>query len=128
MARTKSAKAWREAIRKNCKDVGTYRPAFEPVISTLASILVNRDKAIQLFELSGGKVVVSHTNRNGATNLEQNPALRLANDLNRDALSYWRDLGLTPAGLKKINEEALKGKKRSAFEEALLSISADGDE
>ena len=54
-------------------------------------------------------VIVVHTNKSGAANLEQNPALRAINDMNRDALAYWRDLGLTPAGLKRINEDNLKG-------------------
>ena len=53
-------------------------------------------------------VIVEHTNKGGATNAEQNPLIRMLNDLNRDALAYWRDLGLTPAGLKRIKESALK--------------------
>ena len=40
-------------------------------------------------------------------------ALVLIMELNRDTLSYWRDLGLTPAGLKKINESALKAENKS---------------
>ena len=67
-------------------------------------------------------MVVEHTNKNGSTYLEQNPALRLINELNRDALAYWRDLGLTPAGLKKIDEDALKKKKESALAAALRSL------
>lgn len=54
--------------------------------------------------------------------MEQNPLLRLINDLNRDALTYWRDLGLTPAGLKKINESALKDNKADALTEALREL------
>jgi hypothetical protein len=46
----------------------------------------------------------------------------MINDLNRDALAYWRDLGLTPAGLKRVNEQALKAAKRSALSEALKGI------
>ena len=63
--------------------------------------------AQQIFKKSGGNILVLHTNKAGVTNYEQNPALRMINDLNRDALSYWRDLGLTPAGLKRINEAAM---------------------
>jgi hypothetical protein len=44
-------------------------------------------------------------------------------DLNTQALAYWRDLGLTPAGLKKLNEAALKpAVKKTALEEALGSF------
>ena len=125
MARTKSTKAWRAVIRKNCEEVGTYRSAFEPVISTLAEILAQRDKALMVYERSGANPVITHTNKAGGSNLEQNPLLRMANDLNRDALAYWRDLGLTPAGLRKINEEALKPKTRSSLEEVLENLAEE---
>lgn len=99
---------WKEKIKEACTAAGTYRPFFDAVIETLAGILERRDMAQEAFEKTGGNVIVKHTNKGGSTNLEQNPALRLINDLNRDALAYWRDLGLTPAGLKRLNDGALK--------------------
>ena len=103
-------------------DAGTYKPCFDSVIDTLSSIMEQRDKAQQLFEESGGETIVEFTNKGGSTNLVKNPALVIVMDLNAQALSYWRDLGLTPAGLKKINEAAMKGKKRSALAEALAEL------
>ena len=85
-------------------------------------ILARRDEARMLFEESGGNIIVNHTNKAGATNLEQNPILRMVNDLNRDALAYWRDLGLTPAGLKRIDEKSMKQRKKSPLDEALKGI------
>lgn len=117
------AEDWKKVVVKSCEDAGTYRPFFEPVIDTLSSILEKRDDAEAMFQESGKQVIVEHTNKGGATNIEQNPMLRLINDLNRDALSYWRDLGLTPAGLKRINESSMKEKKgMSALEKALSSF------
>lgn len=104
-------------------DAGTYKPCFDSVIDTLASIMEQRDKAQLLFEESGGETIVEFTNKGGSTNLVKNPALVIVMDLNAQALSYWRDLGLTPAGLKKINEAAMKGKKRSALADALKELS-----
>ena len=101
-------KQWKTKIKKACTAAGTYRPFFDAVIDTLAGILERRDQALEAFEENGGNVIIEHTNKGGSTNLEQNPALRLANGLNRDALAYWRDLGLTPAGLKKLNDGAMK--------------------
>lgn len=98
---------WAKRITEACKAAGTYRDYFTDVIETLADILARRDAAQTVFKKSGGNVLVYHTNKAGQTNMEQNPALRMVNDLNRDALSYWRDLGLTPAGLKRINEAAM---------------------
>lgn len=117
-----SREEWAARIAASCKAAGTYRPFFDDVITTLADILARRDLAIKMFEASGGNILVKHTNKAGATNIEQNPTLRMINDLNRDALAYWRDLGLTPAGLKKINDAAMKAKKRSALAEALSGI------
>ena len=114
-------KQWKTKIRKACREAGTYRTCFDAAIDTLADILARRDEAQELFEESGRAILVEHTNKAGATNIEQNPAIRLINDLNRDALAYWRDLGLTPAGLKKINEAALKEQKKDSALEAALS-------
>lgn len=114
--------AWKKRIIESCEQAGTYRPFFLPVIDTLAGILERRDDAVKMFETSGGNVLVKHTNKGGATNIEQNPALRLINDLNRDALAYWRDLGLTPAGLRKINERAMEQKKTSGLADMVNSL------
>lgn len=115
-------KKWKFLIKRNCKAVGTYNPAFDPVIETLAEILERRDETQRVFIASGGHVIVSHTNKSGAANLEQNPAVRLINDFNRDALQYWRELGLTPAGLKKINEQAMNEQQGSALDRVLAEL------
>lgn len=119
------ANKWKRKIKKACKDAGTYKNFFDSVIDTLADILARRDAAHEMFDESGGEILVEHTNKGGATNIEQNPAVRLINDLNRDALAYWRDLGLTPAGLKRINEGALKEQKGSALEQALAKLGGE---
>lgn len=113
---------WKIKIEEATQAAGTYRPFFDAVIDTLADIQERRDLALEAFEKTGGNVIVKHTNKGGATNLEQNPALRLANDLNRDALAYWKELGLTPAGLKKINEKSMEKPKQSALAEAIKAI------
>jgi hypothetical protein len=113
---------WKNRIIESCRAAGTYREFFLPVIDTLAGILEKRDEAQEMFKASGGNILVKHTNKGGATNIEQNPALRLINDLNRDALAYWRDLGLTPAGLKKIDEEAMKPKKQNTLDKVLMDL------
>ena len=46
----------------------------------------------------------------------------LWDDLTKTALSYRRELGLTPAGLKKLKENAMDGPKRSALAEALAKL------
>ena len=114
---------WFEVIKSHTIAAGTYQPYFEPVIDTLADILDKRDLALNEFETAGkGKVLVAHTNVGGKKNIEQNPALRLVNDLNRDALAYWRDLGLTPAGLRKLNAEVVQNKNAGNLEKLLAKL------
>lgn len=116
--------AWKKKISECCREAGTYREYFLPVIETLAGILEQRDAAQQAFDAGGGELIVEHTNKGGATNLEQNPLVRLINDLNRDALAYWKECGLTAAGLKRIDENSMKQKKISPLAEALKELGA----
>lgn len=113
---------WKNKIKEACEAAGTYRKYFDQVITTLAGILEKRDEAEEIYKKMGAQPIVKHTNKGGATNIVKNPALVLWDDLNKSALAYWRDLGLTPAGLKKIDEAALKGKKQSALEKALSEL------
>ena len=121
-----TAAEWKKRITRDVKAAGTYQKYFGSVIDTLSGILARRDDAEALFVASGGNILVKHTNKGGATNIEQNPALRLINDLNRDALAYWRDLGLTPAGYKRLNLEAAQAKSAGGFEK-ILSQMLTGD-
>ena len=113
---------WTETIKAAATAAGTYRPYFDSVIDTLAGILENRDAAQEAFEHSGGQTIVTHVNKGGNANIVKNPALVVVDDLNKTALQYWRDLGLTPAGLKRINEKAMEKRKESGFAEALKNL------
>lgn len=100
------------------KNVGTYQPSFNEAIETLAGMLERRDSLEESFYASNEPMIVEHTNKGGATNLEQNPTIRLLNDMNRDVLTYLRDLGLTPKGLKSIKDNG-SATEKSAFINAL---------
>lgn len=120
-----TAEEWKEKITLNCKDVGTYRNSFDDIIDTLADILERRDETVELYKESNSKAVVEYTNKSGQTNLVKNPVLVTINELNASALTYWRDLGLTPKGLKGIDEQAVKVKKTSGLNEMLKALSID---
>lgn len=66
--------------------------------------------------------MIKYTNKGGATNMVENPLLALWDNLNKSALAYWRDLGLTPAGLKRIDDSAMKKKKKDSLAEALREL------
>ena len=113
---------WKRRIIKACKEAGTYEPFFTLVIDQLAGIMETRDNAMAQYEISGGNPVVAHTNKGGATNIVKNPALQVINECNQQALAYWRDLGLTPSGFRKLSGKDIKEKKEVSFEEVLAGI------
>lgn len=126
MARKKSRKTrkkeWVEAITQDCKGLGVYKTAFDPAIEMLADVMVQREDIWKEFEDSGGKSMLPYTNKGGAENFVKNPILVMWNELTKTALAYRRELGLTPAGLRKLDEKAMKSKKRSPLAEALRDL------
>lgn len=100
-------KGFRDKIRKACEGVGTYKPEFEQVIWRLAGIYVRMQHARGEFERTGSKTFVAYTNKAGATNPAKNPYLQELDFLQKTALELEKELGLTPASLRKINEAAM---------------------
>lgn len=116
-----NAEQWSEHIKKSCIEAGTYRPFFDEVINQLAMIMETKDTATKQYAASGFSPVLQYTNKGGYTNLRKNPALAVINECNQQALAYWRDLGLTPSGYKKLNGDAVS-KHDTTFEDALAKI------
>lgn len=118
-----TAKQYKSKTRRLMSAVGTYHKSFDPAIEALSVILEKRDEAYQAYIDSGGESCVEYTSDRGSVNVKRNPRLQVWMELNTQALQYWRDMGLTPAGLKKLNEAALKPEKAgSPLEEALKSF------
>ena len=113
---------WNKKLKRLCRQAGTYEPYFDEIIDQLAQILDVRDKAVEQFHESHDKPVVVYTNKGGYKNLRKNPALQMMNECNQQALAYWRDLGLTPAGYKKLNKGDIGERKTSAFENMLSKL------
>lgn len=109
--------AWKRRIKKACEQAGTYRPYFDSVITSLAEILETRDQVRKYYKESGAEPVVMRTNKGGHTNVEKNPILVIYDDMNQTAMQYWKELGLTPKGLKAIDEKAMQStQKKTTFE------------
>ena len=114
---------YKKKIKDACTAAGTYRPFFDSTIGILAEILEKRDQAREQYEKEfDSQPVITYTNKAGASNPVKNPVLVMWNDLNSTALTYWRELGLTPAGLKKIDEQSMKPKKKSSLAEVLKDL------
>lgn len=117
-----SKEAWRKKIKNACESAGIYKPFFDIVINELAGIMETRDVAADQYETSGGNPVVAYTNKGGFTNLRKNPALAVIQECNQQALAYWRDLGLTPSGFKKLDGQLNRQEETDAFSELLGGI------
>lgn len=104
------------------RDVGTYNISFIYTINVLAKVLVDYETTIETFEKTGGNIVIKHTNKNGSTNLVKNPLYLALEKLRDDIITYSRELGLTPAGLKRINEKGNQVEKKSTLASVLSEL------
>ena len=104
---------WRNRIKQACIKANTYEDFFDDPIETLAMILEQRDKRMEQYIESGGDPVILHTNKAGRTNPQKNPMLVIWQDLSGQALTYWRDLGLTPKGYRTLTGENVSGKEEN---------------
>ena len=71
------------------------------------------------YEKSNGARFVEYTNKAGATNLVPNPYIRAIEDAYAELIVHERELGLTPAALRKIataEEQPTKSKLTLALE------------
>ena len=119
MSKTK----WKNLIKKQLTALGLQNDAYESTVESLAAILEQRDKTFDEFWQSGGKSVIEYTNKGGSTNMTKNPLLVLWDDLNKTALAYWRELGLTPSSYKKLTGTgAKKEESKKGLAAALASI------
>ncbi len=117
-----NSKEWRKKIKKACETVGTYQPSFDDVIDTLSAMLEERDRIYLQYVEEGSQPLVLVVSDRGQENWRDNPLLTTWRSLNRDILQYWRDLGLTPAGLKKIVDESMNKNEESALDKVLASL------
>lgn len=108
---------WKTELEMQIKYDREYVPSFQTTIMILAEVLEERDRTYQMYIESGAQPVVNFTSDRGAVNLKQNPLLKTWQELNTTALAYLRDLGLTAAGLRKLQGQIPKEEtKRPDFD------------
>ena len=99
---------WKTIIEDQIKFDHDYIPSFQTTIQILSEMLEERDRVYSMYIESGAQPVVNFTSDRGAINLKPNPLLRTWQDINTLCLSYLRDLGLTAAGLRKLQGQLPK--------------------
>ncbi len=114
---------WKKKIVQNMETVGTYKESFLPAIETLADILERRDSAIQQWKDEGSHLMINKTSDRGAVNVAKNPLLGLIQECEKDALTYWSQLGLTPSGLKKTFADDKEKREGQGLGDILKSLS-----
>ena len=114
--------AWKKKTIEQMKGVGTYREEFLPTVEDLAEVLEYRDDLLSQYKKEGRQKYVEKVKTGGIKDIVLNPLLTEWKDADRRILEYRRGLGLTAAGLKKINEKAMKPAKRSSLAEAMNGI------
>lgn len=113
----------KRTIIERMQKLGTYKPQYMEAINRTAKLYVQMEAIEQAYEKSGGNVVVTHTNKAGAKNFVKNPFLQARDEVYTQLLAHERELGLTPAALKRINESAMAKEKKSTLGEALKALS-----
>ena len=105
---------WKTLIEQQIKFDPDYIPSFQTTIIILSEILEERDRVHDEYEKTGANPTIMFESDRGAKNPKPNPLLKQWNELNTTALAYLRDLGITPAGLRKLQGQLPKNEpKRS---------------
>ena len=108
-----------QRTKKNMQALGTYKPEFDMTISIYCSLI----EQYQSLEANFKKNEFNVEEKTGANGLKRSPIIGTLETLRKDILSYSNALGLTPSGLKKLNDEMNKNKKEvSKLEMALNSF------
>lgn len=106
------------------KAIGTYDNAFVLSIEILDGLLTDYYDARSQWEAEGRLLVSEYTNKNGQTNMRKNPLYQSMEKLRMDILTYLRELGITPSGLKKLKQDSFGDENKvSKVEEMLISLS-----
>jgi phage terminase small subunit len=108
--------------KENMKQLGVYKPEFDLTISIYAG-LIEQYQALEKEFKKSKFTVIEKTGY--SDNSKKSPMVATLENLRKDILSYSNALGLTPAGLKKINDEMkVEKKKVSKLEMALSNFGA----
>ena len=111
-------KGMRIKIRDACKGLGVYREELEWQIQMLAELFIRREQTKEAFRKSGGATIIKQTNKGGSSYAVKNPLLTEIDFVEKRIIELSREMGLTTAAVRKINEAAI-GKKPQADDDPL---------
>lgn len=118
--KTTTEKGFRMKIREACRGVGSYREEFEELIGRLAEMYCRLNEAKRQWREAGSPFYITQVNKGGNEYFAKHPLLAEIDDTSDTVLSMEKELGLTPAAIKKINEAAI-GKKAPEQDDPLVA-------
>lgn len=95
-------------VRDHMRALGTYKPEYDPVILMLCDLKRQYDVLTRQFE-EGGYPYFEET----SAGTKKAPIVVTLEGLRRDILQYYSQLGLTPQGLKRINDQAMAPEQKN---------------
>ena len=102
----------------NMKSLGIYKPEFDTTIQIYCSLVEQYQQLEKNFRKSKFTVVEE---TGYSDNKKKHPIVGSMESLRKDILAYSNALGLTPAGLKKINDSMKPDKKKESKLEMALN-------
>lgn len=114
-------KAKRQIVDR-MKVLGTYKPQYMAAIERTAELYLELERLAKEYKKSGCITIVEHTNKAGATNLVKSPIRCAIEDVYSLLLAYERELGLTPAAMKKMGAGVEEKQQKSPIELALEKL------
>lgn len=109
----------KKQVIQNMKKLGVYKPEFDVMIEIYVGLVKQYNELNKQFKESNYEV---EEKTGYSDNTKRSPIVSSLENLRKDVLRYANELGLTPAGLKRINEKGLGDKKLSPLAEALRSL------
>ena len=98
-----------QKTKENMIALGVYKPEFDNTIA-IYSGLIEQYQALEKEFKKSKFMVVEKTGY--SDNAKKSPMVATLESLRKDILAYSNALGLTPSGLKKINDEMKVTKKK----------------
>ncbi len=107
----------RLVVRDAMTALGVYKKEFEPIIIIYCELREQYDVLTKTFITSGYDF--SETTKEGS---KKAPIVTTLETLRKDILAYASQLGLTPQGLLKTDDQAFAKKKTNALTDALRVV------
>lgn len=112
----------RRLIVDRMKALGVYKPQYDALIGRTARLYVKLDELEREYAESGAARFVEYTNKAGATNLIASPHVKAIEDAYAELLVHERELGLTPAAMKKLGGGLEEKPQKNPIDAALEKL------